>query len=241
MEQRKANGEQRLWQMDKRARQRRQWALDHPELTRSYGRAFYQRNREKRKAYSTAYNQAHKAERSAYSKEYYCRRKAQDPDYVKKLNQRAKKNRPETQLQQRIPRDPWERKVTDCRRTLEDYACRSMERVRTQFPEQVAKWLTRFPFEEYGHKYICVQLYRYRVLTGNAAYDDCYEAGMLAYLYSIHRCAALGCDYTIPYIRKMVRIYVLCALIVYRDAHNLCRANGFREVRLDAGPLGRMH
>lgn len=245
MEQTKTNEQQRLWQVDKRARQRRQWALDHPEQTRSYGRGFYQRNMEKRKASSVAYYREHKAERNAYSREYYRRKKAQDPDYVKKLNQKARENRQETLLpsrpRQSLPRDPWEQKVSNCRKTLEEYAYRSIERVRMQFPEQVAEWLALFPFEEYGHRRICAQLYRCRIFAGHAAYDDCYEAGMLAYLYSMHRCAALNCDYTVPYIRKMVRIYVLCALIVYRDAHNLCRANGFREVQLDADTLGRMY
>lgn len=234
----KENGQQRLCQADKRALQHRRWAQNHQEQTRSYCRAFYQRNKEKRKAYSSAYYYAHKAERSAYAKNYYHRRKAQDPNYVKNLD---RKSRRQTQPQQSLPRDPWERKVASCRRTLDDYACRSMERVRTQYQERVTEWFARFPFEEYGHRYICIQLRRCRIFAGHAAYDDCYEAGMLAYMYSVHRCAALNCDYTLPYIRKMVRIYVLCALVVYRDAYNLCRANGFREVRLDAGLAGRRY
>lgn len=74
--------------------------------------------------------------------------------------------------------------------------------------------------------------------TGN---DDCYEAGMLAYLYSIHRCAAMGCDYTVRYIRKMVRIYMICALVVYHDVKNLCQTNGFHEIQLDADAVGRRY
>lgn len=58
-----------------RAAQRRQWAIDHPELTRKYGRDFYKRNREKRIAYSAAYYWQHREERRAYNYAYYRRKK----------------------------------------------------------------------------------------------------------------------------------------------------------------------
>ena len=61
-----------------------------------------------------------------------------------------------------------------------------------------------------------------------------YDAGMLAYLYTIHRCALLECDYVMPYLRKMIRINIRCARIVYRDSHNLCAINHLSEVRIDA-------
>ena len=92
----------------------------------------------------------------------------------------------------------------------------------------------RYPFEEYGEPSIKKQLSRYRVFSHQARYQDCYDAGMLAYLFSIHRCAYMGFENVKAYINKMIQIYVICALVVYDDARNLCRANGFKEVRIDA-------
>ena len=77
----------------KRAAQRRQWALAHPEQTRRYGQDFYKRNQEKRKSYSREYNRRHREERWAYSREYYRRKKAENPNYVRELNERDKARR----------------------------------------------------------------------------------------------------------------------------------------------------
>ena len=35
------------------------------------------------------------------------------------------------------------------------------------------------------------------------------------------------------YIAKMLRIYIICAIVVYKDAESFCAENGFRQVRID--------
>ena len=35
------------------------------------------------------------------------------------------------------------------------------------------------------------------------------------------------------YIKKMIRIYIICALVIYDESYNICKENGFKEVRLD--------
>lgn len=57
---------------------------------------------------------------------------------------------------------------------------------------------------------------------------------MLAYLYSIHRCAFMSYNHVAAYIKKMIKIYIICALVVYDDSKNLCKANGFKEIKLNA-------
>ena len=94
--------------------------------------------------------------------------------------------------------------------------------------------MKNYPFEEYGEIFIIRALRRYGIYPAHGMYADCYDAGMLAYLYSIHRCAFMGYTYTEPYIKKMVRIYIICAIAVYKETKNLCRVNGFTEIRLDA-------
>lgn len=239
----------------KRAAQRRQWAIAHPEKTRAYGRAFYQRNREKRKASSNEYNHLHKAERSAYSHAYYRRKKAENPNYVREMNARRRARRLAAGWVPAPPRIPMtveerkqarhryymENRVDLCRKKLTIYAYQSISEIRSRMPGRVEEYLRAYPFEVYGDKLISKILREFGIRRHEAVYADCYEAGMLAYLYSIHRCAALGCDYTIAYIRKMVRIYVGCALVVYHEVRELCHGNHFREVRLDADEAGRLY
>ncbi len=236
----------------KRAAQRRQWAIAHPEQTRRYGREFYKRNQEKRKAYSREYNRQHREERHAYAREYYRRKKAENPNYVRELNQRDKERRlakaaalaARKAEARRLARHQYymENRLEICRRLLTEYAYRSIERIKALIPERVEAYLRAYPFEECGDRLIRAVLFRhFQLRSRQAEYEDCYEAGMLAYLYSIHRCAVLECSYTVPYIRKMVRIYVNCALVVYHDTRELCRKNQLSEVRLDADPTGRRY
>ena len=232
----------------KRAAQRRQWALAHPEQTRRYGRDFYKRNQEKRKSYSREYNRQHREERRAYSREYYRRKKAENPNYVRELNERDKARRlakglmpaprrlPKTEEERRLA---WwqyymENRVKLCRQKLTVYSYKSMAEIKSRIPDRVEEYLRAYPFEEFGDRLIrSTLLRRFSIRPRQAEYEDCYEAGILAYLYSIHRCADMACDYTVPYIRKMIRIYIICALVVYYDSRDLCRRNHFLEIRLD--------
>ena len=256
----------------KKKEQKRVWNESHRDLVRSYGRAFYQRNKEQRKAYSREYNRMHSEERKIYSKEYYQRKKMEDPNHVKKLNARSQAYR-ETHREERnrkrrenyrkshisvvnqannykINEVKFNTPKKDCanrnkigvyKKTISDYAYRSIESIKNQFPEAVERYLKLYPFEQYGHKVIANTLSRNRIFPSHGEYADCFEAGMIAYLYSVHRCASMNCDYTVPYIRKMVRIYIVCALVIYNDAKNLCRINGFREIRLDTDSAGRRY
>lgn len=94
-------------------------------------------------------------------------------------------------------------------KTINEYSYRSMERVSRR------------------------ALRRCRIYPGQGCYDDCYSAGMQAYLYSIHRCALMGYTNVIGYIAKMQRIYLICAIVVYRDTAYLCKEHGLRETRLE--------
>lgn len=233
----------------RRRAQSQQWARANPDKTRAYGRTHYHKNSETRRANSLAYYHAHKAERAAYAQAYYRRKRADDPDYFKRQNER---NRERKRAQRRrrqeaaqscpfpIPAPHPRRNVRSyaamvqhCQLTLTRYVFTAMERDRAACGERVDDYFARFPFETYAERAILRRLAKFGIRTSHAEYDDCYDAGMLAYLYTIHRCAALSCDYTIPYLIKMIRIYITCACIVYRDTHNLCRINGLRELRLD--------
>ena len=121
-----------------------------------------------------------------------------------------------------------------CYRTLNKYAPRAIDKVQNACPAAVDEYYKRYPFEDFAERIIRYRLRKNEIYPSQAKYDDCYDACVLAYLYSIHRCAYLGVDYVRAYISKMIRIYMMCAIVVYDDAKNLCRENNFREVRIDA-------
>ena len=100
--------------------------------------------------------------------------------------------------------------------------------------DRVDEYIARYPFEEYADSYIRKQLSIYKVYKSHSHYDDCFDAGMMAYLYSIHRCAEMSYSHVEPYIKKLIRIYIICAIVVHNDSKNLCKENNFSEVRLDS-------
>ena len=58
-----------------------------------------------------------------------------------------------------------------------------MERVSKTCPEKVEALLLRFPFDDSQDKQLQRALRRCRIYPGQGCYDDCYSAGMQAYLY----------------------------------------------------------
>jgi len=110
-----------------------------------------------------------------------------------------------------------ENKYKICHNTINRYCFKSMEKIQDLFPERVNEYTNRFPFEEYAERYIKSELYKHEIFSVQDRYADCFDAGMLAYLYSIHRCAAMQYNHTAAYIKKMIRIYVICAVVIYQD------------------------
>ena len=126
-----------------------------------------------------------------------------------------------------------------CNYSLNHYCPKAISQIAGLCPAAVNEYYLRYPFEDYGEPSIKKQLSRNSVFSNQARYDDCYDAGMLAYLYSVHRCAYMGIENVRPYINKMTRIYVICARVFFDDAKNLCKANGFKEVRIDTERTSR--
>lgn len=124
-----------------------------------------------------------------------------------------------------------------CRRKLEQDCYRSIQAIRERIPERVEQYLQQYPFEEYGRQQIVRELLRRSIPPSSELYMECYDAGMLAYLYSVHRCAAMGYTHTPLYIMRMIRCLVTCALVVTGEIRALCRENGLTEYRIDREEL----
>jgi len=121
-----------------------------------------------------------------------------------------------------------------CNKTINIYCIGKIEKIRNLHSEKVNEYMNRYPFEECADGYIKKQLRIHKIYSSHSHYDDCYDAGIMAYLYSIHRCAEMSYSYTEFYMKKLIRIYIICALVICNDTKNLCQINGFREIRLDA-------
>jgi len=125
-------------------------------------------------------------------------------------------------------------KYAICNKTINVYCINKIKKVKGLYGDKVKEYTRRYPFEVCADPYIRKKLATYRIYSSHSQYDDCYDAGMMAYLYSIHRCAEMSYSHTIPYIKKVIGIYIVCAMVVHSDMKNLCQENGFREIRLDA-------
>ncbi len=120
-----------------------------------------------------------------------------------------------------------------CRRRIGEECYRAMEKVMAVCPERIERYLEQWPFEAYAARRIKSQLWWWHIYPQHKLYDDCYDAGMLAYLYSIYRCAMMEYQNVNQYIAKMVRIFIVCALNAGREAENLCRENNLRLYHMD--------
>ena len=118
-------------------------------------------------------------------------------------------------------------------KVIGEYCYRAMERVSDQCEKKINYLYEQFPYDGFAEKRLKQLLNREHVCEGQGCYADCVSAGMLAYMYSIHRCAYMGYTNVEGYISKMLRIYIICAVVVYRDSENLCKENGLRQIRID--------
>ena len=176
-------------------------------------------NAERNRAVSRAYRKNNRARIYALEKKY----RSREPEKYKMYRQKYYLNH----------------RYDICKYKLEIYTFRSMETIQSLIPDRVAAYTQQWDFEEYAHKRILRQLYKFSIYPSNHLYSDCYDAGMLAYLYTIHRCAWMGYDHVIPYMSRMIRVLIICALHVGRETENLCQHNGFRQYRLDQCPYGK--
>lgn len=177
----------------------------------------------------------------AYRREYRAKNKERFTEYNRRSREKRKAKREESQQERRITavrqrdsRTYYERNRYDlCRRRLGEECFRAMEKVKAVCPERIERYLEQWPFDAYADRRIKSQLWWWRIYPQHHLYDDCYDAGMLAYLYSIHRCAMMEYQHVNQYIAKMVRIFVICALNAGRETENLCRENDLRLCHMD--------
>lgn len=176
----------------------------------------------------------------AYRREYRARNRERFAQYDRRAAEKRRAQKAERREERQIapaPKTPetyYERNRYElCRRRIGEECFRAMERVKAVCPERIERYLERWPFDAYADRRIRSQLRWWRIHPQHHLYDDCYDAGMLAYLYSIHRCAMMEYQHVNRYIAKLVRVFVICALNTGRETENLCRKNDLRQCCLD--------
>lgn len=176
-----------------------------------------------------------------YRREYRAKNQERFAEYNRRAREKRKEKREERRQEERITpvrqknsKTYYERNRYElCRRRIGEECFRAMEKVKRVCPERIERYFEQWPFEAYADRRIKRQLWWWRIYPQHHLYDDCYDAGMLAYLYSIHRCAMMEYQHVEQYIAKMVRIFVICALNAGREAENLCRENDLRLCHMD--------
>ncbi len=97
---------------------------------------------------------------------------------------------------------------------------------------------TKYSYEEYYEP--CLRYYcrRYGIKQHSYLYQECYEAGMLGYWYSMARCCIIvdlnDMKRVKAYLWKVTKGCVIAAMVVAYDSRNLCRVNGFKEISVDS-------
>lgn len=203
---------------ERRRAERRLYRQEHREEMREKSRAYYQAHREEILARNRAYRAAHREEilekrRAARAAQRAAQQAGTAPSSARSYYER---NRYEL-----------------CRRRIGEECFRALERVRTACPERVEHYLAQWPFDSGTERRIRAQLHLWHIYPQHHLYDDCFDAGMLAYLYTIHRCAMMEYQYVGRYFQKMLRVFIICALNAGREAETLCQANDLRLCRLD--------
>lgn len=228
----------------KRQAQRKSYYQAHRDEIRQQQREHYRRvDKAVHAARVREYRRKNHDAYLAYRREYRARNRERFAEYDRRSREKRKAQRAESQqgwqsAAQKDTRTYYERNRQElCRRRIGEECFRAMEKVRMVCPERIEWYLEQWPFDAYADRRIKSQLWWWHIYPQHYLYDDCYDAGMLAYLYSIHRCAMMEYQHVDQYIAKMVRIFVICALNIGRDAENLCRENGLRPYHLDHNVL----
>ena len=128
-------------------------------------------------------------------------------------------------------------RVEISKKLLYEYSLNSIKRLLDQNHMMLAELCERYPYEIYCEKNFHRTCYKLQIRKNSYQYDECQDACTTAYFYSICHCTFSDkkddMDYAMAYIRKLMKIYAMAAIIISRDADNLCKINGFRKVNLN--------
>ena len=115
---------------------------------------------------------------------------------------------------------------------MDEYIPRTLRQAQAQKAEAVLQLYREYPYEDY-EGIIRRKLGYWKIRESDLAYQECYDAAMVEYMYSIARCALADLKHVRYYILKMIRIGIVVGLVLHDDAKNLCRENNLKPAYID--------
>lgn len=109
-----------------------------------------------------------------------------------------------------------------------------MRRIKKSNCDKIEKMFLEYNYEMYFRKNFNVLCAKFHIRKDTYYYQECYDASQLAYLYSIYQCSIKDIRgkecYVLAYIKKVMKIYFIEALVIADDAKNLCIENNFERL-----------
>lgn len=120
------------------------------------------------------------------------------------------------------------------KKLLDVYSYNAIKRIQSKNNYDIDAMFSKYTYEVYCEKNFKRLCRLYAVRKNAYEYQECLDASQLAYMYCIHQCSMKELRnnefYVWSYIRKVMRIYFVAALVLADDAKNLCKENGFSRL-----------
>ena len=120
---------------------------------------------------------------------------------------------------------------------LDVYSFNAIQRIRANETASAEKLFLQYPYEQYFEKNFNRLCKKNRLQKYKYAYQECYDACQLAYMYSIYQCSVnknkIYDWYVDAYIKKVMKIYFIAAIVICDDVQNICKENDFARIAVD--------
>lgn len=124
-------------------------------------------------------------------------------------------------------------RVKICKRQVDIYMPNSIKKIGLIIPDEIMNLYNLYPFDVYGDPYLKAKLKDYGIRKSDLAFDECYDAAMIGYIYSIHRCAYMKYAHIENYIKFMIRCCIKIGVVLaYKERYAMSN-NNFKIVYLD--------
>ena len=104
-------------------------------------------------------------------------------------------------------------RVKICKKQIDVYMPNTIKKIGELVSDEILVLYDQYPFEMY-ETYLRAKLKACGLRQNNLAFDECYEAAMVGYMYSIHRCAYMHYSHVEYYIKFMIQQCITIGLML---------------------------
>lgn len=120
-----------------------------------------------------------------------------------------------------------------CKRRLGILLDRSLEKVKSilkcEYEEKISEFKNKYPFELKFYEYAKSILKYYGIKTNFFIYDECISSVYISYNYSIHRVTVNNCQHIENYIKRMIKVFIICTLNTYDTKRQICLYHNLKQ------------